>query len=452
MVISMIRTIRKIYIAITMIFLAVIISNANALIRTSYPSESGPEVLTVIPPCTGSIDFTIEPNSISPNGGVSFIASGLSGCSGKTVKFVDSIDPSFVLSPKATCPSSSTGCTAAFTAPSSENTYSYYATIDRDGNGIYGTGEISPQRTLEVKTCYSTPPPKEIPLGNGCKISLEPSGLDIDDQYNDGGTGRWKNSNIDNDKRIITTTFDDRPSGNCDGDLTFTNSWNTGVISPGWMSITSIRTWKRGCFLGCPNDLAYGFRLSIIDDANTECSVIQRISSCLDPSLQYACPIAGVNVKSTAALVKDTAEFQTHEFVVGECLSNDLGETSTECINLYGASKTKCNTNTNMCTTGIGTCTNPKDIGALNSYNDQVSGSTSSLSSLVPDYIFKLAVNQRGYLITTMDGPGTTCHWDFWVNSPSLCENTDRLNSIASSGADIKCDDSGTGYSLTGDK
>ena len=43
-----------------------------------------------------------------------------------------------------------------------------------------------------------------------------------------------------------------------------------------------------------------------------------------------------------------------------------------------------------MCTTGIGTCTNPKELGALNNYNDQVPGSTSSLSSIVPDYIFKL--------------------------------------------------------------
>src|SRR3989338_7241588 len=53
-----------------------------------------------------------------------------------------------------------------------------------------------------------------------------------------------------------------------------------------------------------------------------------------------------------------------------------------------------------------------------------------------------------------MNGPGTACDWDFWVNSPSLCENTDWLNSIASSGTDIKCDDSATSTFavLTGDK
>ena len=34
---------------------------------------------------------------------------------------------------------------------------------------------------------------------------------------------------------------------------------------------------------------------------------------------------------------------------VGECLSNDLGDTSTACTNLYGNSKPVCDTSTNMC-------------------------------------------------------------------------------------------------------
>ena len=42
---------------------------------------------TLTQDCKGPLNFDIEPSSISPNGQVNFIASGLSDCKGKTIEF-----------------------------------------------------------------------------------------------------------------------------------------------------------------------------------------------------------------------------------------------------------------------------------------------------------------------------------------------------------------------------
>ena len=76
-------------------------------------------------------------------------------------------------------------------------------------------------------------------------------------------------------------------------------------------------------------------------------------------------------------------------------------------------------------------------------------------SSSASDDVFKFTVNKRGYLKVEMDGPGTTCDWDFWVNSPSSCENIDRDSSnIAYTSVITQCDDSATSSfpTLTGIK
>src|SRR3989338_2014583 len=232
MVISMIRTIRKIYIAIAMIFLAVIISNANALIRTSYPSEAGPETLTVIPPCTGNIDFTIEPNSIGPGGSVNFIASGLTNCKGKTVTIQNTKQPGVVLlSPitVASCPISTdgTGCPAPYTISSTATLgdYTYRALIDRDGlNGVSSSGEISGEQTLTVVECSTTPPKSEPPisLANGCAVTVYAKGED-----GPGTTivGEGKYKDLQNGAAYIYVNYDDYKN-DCDVDFKFNDSWS----------------------------------------------------------------------------------------------------------------------------------------------------------------------------------------------------------------------------------
>ena len=50
--------------------------------------------------------------------------------------------------------------------------------------------------------------------------------------------------------------------------------------------------------------------------------------------------------------------------------------TSTTCIDLYGASKSKCDTKTNMCTAGHGTCAFPRNLGSLNNYGNELKEKT----------------------------------------------------------------------------
>jgi len=97
-----------------------------------------------------------------------------------------------------------------------------------------------------------------------------------------------------------------------------------------------------------------------------------------------------------------------------------------------------------------GTCAVPKDLGSLNDYGNQVSGSTVALSSSVQDDIFKFTVNMQGYLIVNMDGPGTACDWDFWVNADGYCGI--ETTYITRSPVEVGCDESASVFSVTGEK
>ena len=171
---------------------------------SSEPSWTSPDSTIScsvnILPCTGTLNFDIEPSSISPNGWVYFTASGLSNCNGKTIEFWWR-QPSSGTTPRpevleATCTSTSTGCYAAFQAPSQEGTYTYYAKLLEDSGDIISTTKI-----LEVETCSLTPPSSTAILGNGCTVTVGHYGYDAVD----GSYGRWKDSNIQTVG--ITSTF-----------------------------------------------------------------------------------------------------------------------------------------------------------------------------------------------------------------------------------------------------
>ena len=125
-----------------------------------------------------------------------------------------------------------------------------------------------------------------------------------------------------------------------------------------------------------------------------------------------------------------------------------------DCNNLYNPGY-KCDLPTNTCVPKHGTCSLPKDLGALNSYGDSLWKSVEYLSQPQPNDIFKFKVNKKGYLNVNMYGPAdefgfTSCGWDFWGNADGFCGSETIY--ITKSGTDIKCDDSATGYSLTGDR
>ena len=104
--------------------------------------------------CTGSVSLSLSPNVVVTGGGVTAQASGLSNCQGKYVHFrKDSCSGSIV----TTCGiTSGEGCSKSFTAPSTAGTYTYYACVDRDGDGVYDTSS-SAALTTYTPGCTHSP-------------------------------------------------------------------------------------------------------------------------------------------------------------------------------------------------------------------------------------------------------------------------------------------------------
>ncbi len=85
--------------------------------------------------CSGSVALALNPSTVVPSGSVTPSVSGLSNCDGKTVIFkMNSCTGTQV----SACSASGGGCTDdAFTAPGNAGSYSYYACLDKNGNGNF---------------------------------------------------------------------------------------------------------------------------------------------------------------------------------------------------------------------------------------------------------------------------------------------------------------------------
>ena len=223
----------------------------------------------------------------------------------------------------------------------------------------------------------------------------------------DGSYGRWKDSNIQTVG--ITSTFDDATSGNCDGDLTFENSW---YPSSNLISILSQKTWTRkseffcqtfGWF--CPNDLQYGYSAT----ASGNCKFLEIVSFASCPA-GSSCPIPrGIGTNTLTLLQDDTQGSTSFDYRIGECLSNDLGDTSSACFNLY-SDKPKCDTDTNMCVAGCATfCSDAKNLGAgsitTSSYESSFTCNIDATNTV--DW-FKITANDNGKLRITLESPADT--------------------------------------------
>jgi hypothetical protein len=100
-------------------------------------------------PCSGTISLSLSPNPVYTSGAVTPTASGLSSCNGKTVSFrKDSCSGAQVSS----CTASGTGCPGNnFLAPAVANSYTYYACIDKNGDGDYSDAGESGSAVLIVQ-------------------------------------------------------------------------------------------------------------------------------------------------------------------------------------------------------------------------------------------------------------------------------------------------------------
>ena len=141
-------------------------SNSFTVIATSgsYTSTSSATYI-VSPDCTGSVDLTLTPSTVSPEGPVTPSASGLSNCDG-TIEFrKDSCDDDKM----SECSILTDGCSGSpFTAPSSTGTYTYYACVDKNNDGDFEDDGESDSATLSVaKTC-----PRDNP-----DIRIDPSAI-----------------------------------------------------------------------------------------------------------------------------------------------------------------------------------------------------------------------------------------------------------------------------------
>ncbi len=130
---------------------------------TTYAESLAVNYLTVNPPqCSGPVSLSLFPSPVVRNGEVTPSASNLSNCQNKQVIFKDS---SLSQVSNCTIGSDGLGCTgAAFTVPSSQGNYTYYAYIDINGNGNYLNIGDSSSAALQVTygICF--------PAGTNCAV------------------------------------------------------------------------------------------------------------------------------------------------------------------------------------------------------------------------------------------------------------------------------------------
>ena len=86
--------------------------------------------------CSGTVNLTLSPSTVSPSESFTATVSGLSGCDGKSARFYKG--GTYLTS----CTVSGSGCSVSLTAPSSTGSYTYKAGVDKNGDGdINDSGE-----------------------------------------------------------------------------------------------------------------------------------------------------------------------------------------------------------------------------------------------------------------------------------------------------------------------
>jgi hypothetical protein len=120
------------------------------------------------PICAGSVLVGFNPDPVYSRASMSFTSFGLSECSGKRINYRSGSCSGSIV---ASCTSGDTGCEVSWTAPSTVGSYTYYATIDKNGDGdASDTGECG-SGTLIVNTPFSCPS-SSTKLQCSCQVTL----------------------------------------------------------------------------------------------------------------------------------------------------------------------------------------------------------------------------------------------------------------------------------------
>jgi len=129
-----------------------------------------------MPSCEGNIYLSLSPAPAYTSSTVTATVGGLSNCQGKTIYIkMYSCRGTDITS----CTSSSTGCSASFTAPAQEGTYYFYACIDKNNDGDFDDSGEQTSSALGVK-------PRCGDKGGSCMSAhfcYEYGGTCLDDKY-----------------------------------------------------------------------------------------------------------------------------------------------------------------------------------------------------------------------------------------------------------------------------
>ncbi len=113
---------------------------------------------TCVPPppaCTGSVALTLTPTSTPPSGSITPTSSGLTACSTQTVFYRQGSCAGATVS---SCLSTGTGCQGPnFPAPSIANPYTYFACVDKDGEGDFADAGEQGSAILTVTNSCTGP-------------------------------------------------------------------------------------------------------------------------------------------------------------------------------------------------------------------------------------------------------------------------------------------------------
>lgn len=253
----------------------------------------------------------------------------------------------------------------------------------------------------DLNACSPTPPSGSITLENGCSVTVNANARDETDVNKDGGAGRWRNTVYSDSSNVpgykeMTTEFDDAPSGGCDMDLKIGYSWGKGISDPnkGWFTVTVNKLAK-----DASHQLSYGHKLQ----TSGTCKFLKLNSIC-----GSVCPI-GIGTQMVSVLQPDSFNFVTHDFRVGECLSDS------DCN--FDAAKPKCNTVTNMCESK---CTK----------NDLAGGKSSQCSSDKP--YCDVGSGKCGECLTDNNcvSAGKTCDAQGFPNRHAKCDLVTKICSV----------------------
>ncbi len=277
-------------------------------------------------------------------------------------------------------------------------------------------------------------PASSITLSNGCLLTISSLGTvrNFDGTfYKPVGAAYGKILyGTDNQPKYITTDYSSSFACGVGPDDRFINEWRNYELEPSWIDIYSRLHYK----VSPPrSDFGNGFGYELT--AGGSCKILSLGLFCSG----FPCPVVPTPIppaqKITVQIPDAQSSLSLASFKVGECLSNDLGDTSIECYNLYlDGSKPVCDTaSTNLCQP-LHHCSSSDPATMCQIVCGQV-GQVTTVDSITPGY-WKLVITSQKSLVGISDHPNVN------LNSRLLVGTT-----VGGSEKCLPKDDGGVGQS-----